>query len=92
MRPRHADVLKDFGFEGSVEDFRTAIAELTQEHSEGITDQDLVLSKDGSARFCVLVRQRLKAPRLGRAFILRALFGIRKNRKALSRQTSQLDA
>ena len=79
MRPRHADVLKSQGFEGSVDEFRETLAAVKRESFPGITDEDLIIGKDSSAQFCVQVRKRLNAPRLSRAFILRSLLGLRKN-------------
>lgn len=82
MRPRHADTLKTFGFEGEVNEFRSALLAVKNEHFAGLTDEELTFGKDSSARFCVLVRERLGCPRLGRVFLLRALIGLRKNKRA----------
>jgi hypothetical protein len=79
--PRHADVLKDYGFQGSVEEFRAALAEIKAEHFADITDEELTYGKESSARFCVLVRSCLGGPRLGRVFLLRSLVGLRKHGK-----------
>jgi len=85
MRPRHADTLKSMGFEGSVEVFRAALAGIKAEHFADITDEELTYGKESSARFCVLVRSRLGAPRLGRVFLLRSLVGLRKHGKRAMR-------
>ena len=78
--PRHAHVLKDYGFQGSVEEFRAALAEIKAEHFADITDEELTYGKESSARFCVLVSRALR-PRLGRVFLLRSLVGLRKHGK-----------
>ena len=80
MRPRHADILKDFGCEASVEEFRTALAEIKAEHFPQFTDEELTYTRDEAGTFCSLVRKRLNAPRLTRPFILRSLVGLRKQR------------
>lgn len=82
MRPRHADMLRDFGYTGTLEDFRRALLAVKAESFPGIADDEIVIGKDSSAQFCVQIRRRLEAPRLGRAFILRALLSLRKNAKA----------
>lgn len=82
MRPRHADVLQGMGFTGSVEEFRETLAAVKAELFASISDEDLVISKDDSARYCVEVRRRLNSPRLTRSIVLKGLFGIRKNRRA----------
>ena len=82
MRPRHADVLKEPGYEGSVEEFRGALAAVKAEAYPDTTDEEVIIGKESSSRYCALVRKRLDAPRLTRAFILRSLIGLRKNGRA----------
>jgi hypothetical protein len=79
MRPRHADVLKELGYEGRVEEFGEALAAVKAEAYPDTTDEEVLIGKVSSSRYCVLVRKRLNASRLTRAFILRSLLGIRKN-------------
>lgn len=73
MRPRHADVLKGMGFQGSVDEFRAALAEVKAESFPSITDEEILIGKESSSKIYVQVRKRLDAPRLTRAFILRSL-------------------
>ena len=81
MRPRHADVLKDSGFAGSLEEFRATLAEVKAEAYPDVTDEELIYTRDEAGTYCALVRKRLSAPRLTRPFILRSLVGLRKHRK-----------
>ena len=81
MRPRHADVLKELGFAGTVGEFRAALAEVKAEAYPGMTDEELCFTRDEAGTYCGLVRKRLAAPRLTRPFILRSLVGLRKHRK-----------
>ncbi len=80
MRPRIAETLKELGFAGTVEDFRTALVEVKAEQFAGWSIDELTYTRDEPAEFCLHVRQRLGAPRLTRPFILTALIGIRKNK------------
>ena len=79
MRPRHADVLKSMGFEGSLDDFRSALAEVKSEHFGDVTDEELIYGRNSSAEFCSLVRKKLNAPKLERVFLLRSLVALRKH-------------
>jgi hypothetical protein len=81
MKPRVANTLKEFGCEASVEEFRTALAEVKAEHYPDMTDEELIFTRDEAGTYCSLVRKRLSAPRLTRPFILRNLIAIRKHRK-----------
>jgi hypothetical protein len=81
MKKRIADSLKEFGYTGTVEDFRIALAEVKAEHFHGWSIDELTYTRDEAAEFCQLVKKRLGAPRLTRPFILRALVGLRKNGK-----------
>ena len=45
MRPRHADVLKDMGFEGTVDEFREALAAVKSESFASITDEEIRLMR-----------------------------------------------
>jgi len=74
-------MLKEQGYDGPLDTFRETLAAVKGELFADTTDEELIIGKDSSARFCVEVRKRLAAPRLGRAFILRSLIGIRKNRR-----------
>jgi hypothetical protein len=78
-QPRHADVLKEMGFAGDLETFRAALAEVKAEAFPDVTDEELIFGRNSSANYCVLVRKRLNAPRLERAFILKALISLRKH-------------
>lgn len=82
MRPRHADVLKELGYDGQLETFRETLAAVKAESFPGITDEDLIIGKESSATYCNQVRKRLNAPRLTRAIILKGLIGLRKNKRA----------
>lgn len=77
--PRHADVLRESGYQGDVETFRRALAEVKAELYPDITDEILCFGKETSARYCASVRERLNAPRLGRVFILKGLISLRKH-------------
>lgn len=81
MKPRVADTLKGFGCEASVEDFRTALAEVKAEMFPGWSDEALIVTRDEAANYCQAVKKRLNAPRLTRPFILTALIGVRKAKK-----------
>ncbi len=81
MKKRIADSLKEFGFTGSVEDFRTALTEIKAEHFANWSIDELTYTRDEAAEYCRLVKQRLEAPRLTRPFILRCLVGIRKQKR-----------
>lgn len=82
MKTRHADTLKELGCTASVETFRTALAEIKAEAYPGMTDEELIYTRDEAGTYCQLVRKRVNAPRLTRSFILRSLIGLRKHRKA----------
>jgi hypothetical protein len=81
MKKRIADTLKEFGYTGTVEDFRTALADIKAEHFPGWSIDELTYTRDEAAEFCQLVKKRLGAPRLTRPFILRSLVGIRKQKR-----------
>ena len=80
-RPKHAEVLKAMGYEGPVEEFREVLAAIKAELYPDMTDEELTFTRDEAGAYCAEVRRRLKAPRLTRPFILRALIGIRKYKK-----------
>ncbi len=80
MKPRIADQLKQMGYEGTVEDFRSTVAAVKAELYADWTDESLIVTRDEAGQFCAEVRKRLGAPRLTRPFILTALLGLRKNR------------
>lgn len=82
MRPRHADVLKSMGCSADLEMFRATLAAVKAEMFPGWTDEALIVTKDQAGQYCAAVRKRLDAPRLTRSFILLALIGLRKNRRA----------
>jgi hypothetical protein len=90
MRPRIADTLKSYGYEGSVEEFRTALAEVKAKHFAEWSMDELCFTRDEAAEFCQLVKKRLGAPRLTRPFILRALVGLRKNGGAKRKPVASL--
>ncbi len=46
MRPRHADVLREMGFEGTVEEFRGTLAAVKAELFPGLTDEELCFTRD----------------------------------------------
>jgi hypothetical protein len=79
MKARIADTLRSLGYDGNVEDFRAALAEIKAERYPDMTDEELIYTRDEAGTYCQLVRKRLGAPRLTRPFILRALIGLRKN-------------
>ena len=79
MKKRVADSLKELGFTGSVEEFRAALVAVKAEHFANWSIDELIYTRDEVAEYCQLVKKRLKAPRLTRPFILRALVGTRKN-------------
>lgn len=81
MRPRHADVLREMGFEGTVEEFRGTLAAVKAELFPGLTDEELCFTRDQAGDYVAEVKRRLEAPRLTRVFVLRALIGLRKNEK-----------
>lgn len=76
---RHADVLKESGYSGDLETFRTTLADVKAELFPNLTDEILCFGKESSAKFCAEVRERLAAPRLGRVFILKGLISLRKH-------------
>jgi len=80
MRLRHADMLKDMGYEGTVEEFRAALTKIKAEHFVDFTDEELIFTRDEAGTYCSLVRKRLSAPRLTCPFILKALIGLRKSK------------
>ena len=80
MKPRVADTLKESGYTGTVEEFRTALAEVKAGHFASWSIDELCYTREEAAEFCKLVKQRLGAPRLTRPFILRSLVGLRKNK------------
>ncbi len=88
MRPRHADTLKSFGCEASVEEFRQTLADVKAEMFPDWSDEALIVTRDEAAAFCQAVKKQLGSPRLTRPFILTALIGVRKARKRRSVQTS----
>jgi len=79
MRPRFGDMLKEFGFSGTVGEFRTALTEIKAGHFANRSIDELTYTRDEAAEYCQLVQKRLAAPRLTRPFILRSLVGLRKN-------------
>jgi hypothetical protein len=81
MKKRIADSLKEFGFAGTVEEFRAALIEIKAEHFAGWSIDELTYTRDEAAEYCQLVKKRLGASRLTRPFILRALVGIRKQKR-----------
>ncbi len=81
MRPRHADLLKDMGYEGTVDAFRETLIAVKSEKYPGMTDEDLAFTKNQAGDYCAEVNRRLGGTKLGRVFILKALVGIRKARK-----------
>ncbi len=88
MRPRIAETLKEFGYTGTVEDFRQAIADIKAADYSDFTDEGLIVTRDEAGEFYAKVRKRLGAPRLTRPFILTALIGIRKNKPRRNPQTA----
>jgi hypothetical protein len=86
MRPRIADTLKEFGYTGTVENFRTALIEIKAEHFADWSIDELTYTRDEAAEFCQLIKKRLGSPRLTRPFILRSLVGIRKNKAKMVNQ------
>ena len=70
MKARFLDTLKTFGYEGAVEEFRTALIEVKAEHFAEWSIDELTYTRDEAAEFCQLVKKRLCAPRLTRPFIL----------------------
>ena len=80
MKKRIAESLKEFGFTGTVEEFRIALAEVMAGHFADWSIDELTYTRDEAAEFCKLVKQRLGAPRLTRPFLLRSLVGLRKNK------------
>jgi hypothetical protein len=88
MKPRVADTLKEFGYTGTVEDFRTALTDVKAELFPDWSDEALIVTRDEAAAYCQAVKKRLGAPRLTRPFILTALIGVRKARKRRSGQAS----
>ncbi|OJW21136.1 MAG: hypothetical protein BGO49_24285 [Planctomycetales bacterium 71-10] len=81
MKPRHADLLRDMGCTADLETFRRTLAEVKGELFPDLTDENLAFSRDQAGDYCSEVKKRLAAPKLTRVFILKALVGLRKNRK-----------
>lgn len=79
MKTRVSDSLKNYGFTGTVEEFRKALAEAKAEHFPAWSIDELIFTRDKAAEYCRAVKGKLAAPRLTRRFILRALTGLRKN-------------
>jgi hypothetical protein len=79
MKKRVADSLKEFGFTGTVAEFRAALVAVKAERFPDWSIDELTYTRDEAAEYCQLVKKRLNAPRLTRPFILRALVGTRKN-------------
>jgi hypothetical protein len=92
MKPRVADTLKSFGYEGTVEEFRTALAEVKAEHFGEWFIDELTYTRDEAAIYCQMVKNRLHAPKLTRVFILRSLVGIRKNKTKAAYQAVEAKA
>jgi lipoate-protein ligase A len=88
MKKRITDSLKEFGYQGTIEDFRTALIEIKAEHFGDWSIDELTYTRDEAAEFCQLVKKRLSAPRMTRPFILRSLVGIRKNKPRPKPQTA----
>lgn len=86
MKTRHADTLRTMGYQGTVEEFRRALAEVKAEKFAGWSIDELCYTRDEAADFCGLVRKRLGALKLTRVFILRALVGLRKNKSKLQHE------
>lgn len=86
MKPRVSDTLKRMGCSVGVEDLRAALKAVKDEHFAGWSVDELCFTRDEAAKFCRLVKQRLGAPRLTRPFLLRALVGLRKNKKVRAGQ------
>jgi hypothetical protein len=76
---RHADVLKENGYAGDLETFRSTLDDVKRELYPDLTDEILAFGKESSAKFCAAARERLQAPRLGRVFLLKALISLRKH-------------
>lgn len=79
MKKRVAESLKEMGCAASVEQFRRELAEVKAERFAEWSVDELCFTRDEAADFCKLVRERVRAPRLTRVFILRSLVGLRKN-------------
>jgi hypothetical protein len=92
MKPRVANTLKEFGYAGTVEDFRTTLAEVKAELFPGWSDEQLIVTRDEAAEYCQAVKKKLGAPRLTRPFILTALIGVRKARKRKAETAAQVQA
>lgn len=88
MRPRHADTLRAMGYGGEVAEFRRVLAEAKADPYPGVTDEELIFTRDAAAGYCGEVRRRLGAPRLTRVFILRSLVGLRKHRKVRRKEAA----
>lgn len=80
MRPRVADQLKEQGYTGEVAEFRRVLAEVKREKYPDWTDENLAFTRHQADDYCSEVRKRLHAPKLARAFILKGLVSLRKNK------------
>ena len=87
-RARHTETLKEMGFDGEMEEFRSTLAAVKAELYPDMTDEDLTYTRDEAGAFCAEVRKRLKVPRLSRVFLLRALIGLRKHRKVRRKEVA----
>lgn len=79
MKPRVKDQLKDFGFAGTVEEFRAALIAVKRENYAEWPDEELAYTRHQAEEYCTLVRKRLGCQKLPRVFILRNLVNCRKN-------------
>lgn len=52
-------MLKDMGYEGTVEEFRAALTKIKAEHFVDFTDEELIFTRDEAGTYCSLVRKRL---------------------------------
>lgn len=81
MRPRHADTLRQMGYDGELSLFRRTLLEVKRELFPDLSVDELCYTRDEASAYCQEVKKRLNAPRVTRVFLLRALVGIRKNVK-----------
>jgi hypothetical protein len=79
MAVRQSIALRDYGFTGSVADYRRILVEVKDAHFPDISDEELTYMRDEADAYCDEVRKRAGIPSLTRPFILRSLVGVRKH-------------
>jgi hypothetical protein len=79
MAVRQSVALRDFGFEGSVADYRRILSDVKKGMYPNMTDEDLTYTRDEADAYCDAVRERMGIQSLPRTFILRSLINVRKH-------------